>query len=177
MSEFTQLLFCLCARPLLDDDHPYFPTQKVRGPTAFRRAKWLRGTYKSTKHRQGKVVRVEQAGLTVAWIAGLDSAHDSQQISDYCKVKDVVHLDYFAPTWWQVGDKALLASPAEGAAAASGGSGSGSAPAAARRDQSELSVEIQSSETKLTIRWQDGTVTENVAASSCASPFQTARKS
>ena len=143
--------------PLLDDDHPYFPTQRVKGPPAFRRAKWLRGTYKSAKHRTGRVVRVEQAGLTVAWIAGFDAQTDSQQISEYCKVKDVIHLDYFAPTWWQVGDKALLRPPADDERSP--------LAVALRRDQSDLCVEIQSSETRLSIRWQDGTVTENVPAS------------
>jgi hypothetical protein len=37
----------------------------VRGPGAFRRAKWLRGSYKQHKHRTGKVIRAEQSGLTV----------------------------------------------------------------------------------------------------------------
>ena len=95
----------------------------------------------------------------MSWIAGLDPLHGGQaqeDISEHCKVRDIVHLDFFAPTWWQVGDKALLRAPAEAYP-------DDSRPPKQRFDDSHDTVEIRSSRTCLTVRWQDGTLTDRVA--------------
>ena len=112
--------------PLLDDTHPFFPGQIVRGPPAFKRGRWLRGAYKASKHKQGKVVRVDPCALSVVWLANQDGAADPGD--DYVRVKNIEHLDHFSWTWWQVGDRGMLAHP--DTAAGGGGSGAAALPAA-----------------------------------------------
>ena len=98
--------------PLLDEAHPYFPGQMVRGAQAFKHAHWIRGgKYKPSKHKQGKVVRVRPYMLAVAWVANQGMEQDASPDEEFIKVSDVEHLGHFSWTWWQVGDRALLPHP------------------------------------------------------------------
>jgi hypothetical protein len=115
------------ATPLLDDAHPYWPGQVVRGPQAFKRASWIRGTYKASKHKQGKIVRVQPCVLTVLWLAnqGMGGAETTEE--EYVKVSDIEHLGHFSWTWWQVGDRGMLPHPVAETGVSEGGSSGGAA--------------------------------------------------
>lgn len=67
---------------------------------AFKRGRWLRGSYKASKHKNGKVVRVEPAGVGVFWLTnqGMGGPHDDGGVDEYCLVKDVEHLGHFSWT-------------------------------------------------------------------------------
>ena len=109
--------------PLLDEAHPYFPGQTVRGAQAFKRAHWIRGgKYKPSKHKQGQVVRVQPYMLAVLWVANQGMDMDASPDEEYVKVSDIEHLDHFSWTWWQVGDRGLLPQPCTETSAGEGDS-------------------------------------------------------
>lgn len=120
--------------PLLDEAHPYFPGQMVRGAQAFKRARWIRGgKYKPAKHKQGKVVRVQPYMVAVVWVTNHDQGASPDE--EYVKVSDIKHLGHFSWTWWQVGDRGLLPHPVAEASAGEGDSSGAAATggASARR--------------------------------------------
>mmetsp|Transcript_32205 Transcript_32205/g.52038 ORF Transcript_32205/g.52038 Transcript_32205/m.52038 type:complete len:618 (-) Transcript_32205:1026-2879(-) len=93
----------------IDEDSPYFPAQRVRASSlrVFKEARWLKGSFKG--RMDGTVVSVSVAEVTVEWLFAASGQGGSQAPHELVKdPSKLVPLNYFSPTWWQLGDHALL---------------------------------------------------------------------